>query len=163
MASPSQSLIFIGECVCCDGRVWMVSAIQNRFGWNEFHLVDLDNGVRAVKARFQLETLPYVDVSMDDSFTTESDGVEDAVAPTWAETAEDRSAKLTVNRKWRNRSDADLTHLQEMRHSKSTSQQTRWTAKIFWGESAIFLKCRHRIIIDLGGIRLYFSRKTSKH
>ena len=137
MASPSQSLISVGECVCCDGRVWMVSAIQNRFGWNQFHLVDLDSGVRAVKARFQLETLLFVDVSMDDSFTAEDDGVEDAVAPTSAETAEDRSAKPTVNWKWRNRSDADLTHLQDMRHSKSTSQQTRWTAKIFRGESTI--------------------------
>ena len=143
--------------------VVMVSAIQNRFGWNQFHLVDLDSGVRAMKARFQLETLPFVDVSMDDSFTAEGDGVEYAVAPTSAETAEDRSAKPTVNRKWRNRSDADLTYLQEMRHSKSTSQQTRWAAKIFRGESDIFLKCRHWIIIDLGGIRQYFSRKTSKH
>ena len=124
ITSPSQSLISFGECVRCDGRVWMVSAIQNRFGWNQFHLVDLDCGVRAVKARFQLETLPFMDVSMDDSFTAVGNGVEDPVAPTSAETAEDRSAKPTVNRKWRNRSDADLTHLQEMRHSKSTSQQT---------------------------------------
>ena len=163
MASPSQSLISVGECVRCDGRVWMVSTIQNRFGWNQLHLVDLDSGVRAAKARFQLETLPFVDVSMYDSFTAEGDGVEDAVAPTSAETGEDRSAKPTVNGKWRNRSDADLTHLQEMRHSKSTSQQTRWAAKIFRGESAIFLKCCHWAIIDLGGIRQYFSRKTSKH
>ena len=100
MASPSQSSISVGECVCCDGRVWLVSATQNRFGWNQFHLVDLDSGVSAVMRRFQLETLP--------------------------ESAEDRSTESTVNQKWRYHSDADLTHLQEMRHAKSTSQQTRW-------------------------------------
>ena len=46
-----------------------------------------------------------------------------------------RSECQPDSQKWRNHSDADLTHLQGMRINKLTSQQTQWAGKIFQRES----------------------------
>ena len=96
---------------------------------------------------------------MEDSFTGEGDGAEDVVAPTSAETAEEQSARPTVNREV----DKSFCCWPDTSTGESTSQQTRWAAKILRGESAIFLKCRQWIIIDLGGIQQYYFQRTSKH
>ena len=41
------------------------------------------------------------------------------------------------SRQWNERSESELTRLQENRHSKSTAHPTKWAAKIFRGASAI--------------------------
>ena len=65
MASAPVPLVSGGECVRHDGRTWLVTAIRNVVGWNQYHLLDLDTGLSVVRARFKLETMPFIDVVTD--------------------------------------------------------------------------------------------------
>ena len=132
MASAPVPLVSVGDCVRHDGRTWLVTAIRNVVGWNQYHLVDLDTGLSVVRARFQLETIPFIDVVADGDF----DGTMEAKVEVTRTSSEDEGAGPS-SRQWNERSESELTRLQENRHSKSTAHQTKWAAKIFRGASAI--------------------------
>ena len=132
MASAPVPLVSVGECVRHDGRTWLVTAIRNVVGWNQYHLLDLDTGLSVVRARFQLETIPFIDVVAGGDF----DGTMEAKVEVTPTSSEDEGAGPS-SRQWNERSESELTRLQENRHSKSTAHQTKWAAKIFRGASAI--------------------------
>ena len=128
MASAPVPLVSVGECVRHDSRTWLVTAIRNVVGWNQYHLVDLDTGLSVVRARFQLETIPFIDVVTDGEF----DGTMEAkVEPQVTRTSSVDEGAGPSSRQWNERSKSELTRLQENRHSKSTAHQTKWQPRSF--------------------------------
>ena len=130
MAPPPVPLVTVGEFVRHNDRTWQVTDIVNTVGWNQYHLVDIDTGESVVRARYQLDTIPFLDImAPDEDFELEIQVTHPEMAPT--------SNSEPSSRQWNDRSDADLDRLQESRHSKSTGNQTKWASKIFRGTSAI--------------------------
>lgn len=134
MAPAPEPLVSVGEFVIHDGRTWLVTDIQNGTGWNQYQLTDMDTGDTAVRARYQLERVPEINL-MDDDF---ADELEADVPPEVGVHTSPVAGPSGGCRRWNERTESDLTKLQENRHSKSTSHQTRWAAKTFRGASAIF-------------------------
>ena len=142
MATEPVPLVTVGECVSYDGKTCMVTSIENALGWNQYHLVDIDTGHSCVAARYQLTVIPFLNTLMDgETFDTAVRPTEDPKTSVDTDLHVDDDGRGPT-RLWSNRTDLDLQRLQENRHSKSTSQQTKWATRVFRGTSAIFrLNC----------------------
>ena len=135
MAYQPVPLVTEGECVRFKGKTCLMNSITSRLGWNQYNLVDIDTGHSCVAARYQLERIPCLDTDLvDDIFEAEIivEETEEEVVGTNL----DDEKPVGPARLWSNRTEDDLVRLQENRHSKSTSQQTKWARKVFRGTSA---------------------------
>lgn len=117
-----------------------MTEIRNDGGWNQYHLVDMDTGETVVRARYQLEVIPFIDMGFEEDFGEMMMEADVPPEPFTSPSEVSMPVVPAVKRTWTERSEGDLVRLQENRHSKSTSNQTKWAAKMFRGESGIVVK-----------------------
>ena len=120
----TQHLLKVTDYVKCEGRTCFIQEIDNSMGFNVYHIVDIDSGVKLRKPRYQLEFIPteLVAVGLADDIPWDEEILE--TVPDQKEIKEKQFATV---------SGQELDQIELNRNSTRTKMQTNWGVGVFKG------------------------------
>ena len=145
MDSHSQTPVFtVNDIVKFGEKTCMITDIDNKLGFRQYVLVDVDSGAKHRAARYQLKESELAAALIPADFLENMDFTEetDPTPPPNVDSTVPKSEQ-----RWADVSEADLNSLAENRHSSSTANQTKWAVKAFRGW--FIISCLDYICYDL--------------